>query len=94
MNCQSKVSKSLRNLTRNDLHKLSLLHDSLHNKLYAGKTTHAERNCLAGLATKKSGGTITHLHTCRQDGCHNTFPLNIFLDYTEICSKNAVRLIM
>ena len=33
--------------------------------------------CLAGLAMKKSGGTITNLHTWRQDGRHNRFsPLN------------------
>ena len=43
-------------------------------------TLYAERNCLAGLATKKSSpGTITHLHTWRQDGRHNRFPLNISL---------------
>ena len=42
--------------------------------------TYAERNCLAGLATKKSSpGTITHLHMWRQDGRHNRFPLNISL---------------
>ena len=38
-------------------------------------------NCLAGLAVKKSGGTITrkitHLHTWRQD--HDRFPLSISL---------------
>ena len=32
-------------------------------KVHARKATHAYRICLAGLATKKSGGTITPLHT-------------------------------
>ena len=31
------------------------------------------------LSYKKSGGTITHLHMWRQDGCHNRFPLSISL---------------
>ena len=31
--------------------------------------------CLAGLATKKSEGTITKLHTWRQDRRHKRFPL-------------------
>ena len=39
------------------------------------KSTHAKQNCLAGLAAKKSGGTITHLHTWRWDGRHSRFPL-------------------
>ena len=31
--------------------------------VHAEKATHALQNYLAGLAAKKSGGTITHLHT-------------------------------
>ena len=33
------------------------------------------KNYLPGLATKKSGDTITHLHTWQQDGRRNRFPL-------------------
>ena len=39
------------------------------------KATHAQQSCLANLASKKSGATITHLHTWWQDGRHNRFPL-------------------
>ena len=53
-----------------DLCTLSLLHDSLCDNLHArviqvhaGKATHTKQTCSVGLATKKSGGTITHLHT-------------------------------
>ena len=46
-----------------DLRTLSLLCDSLHD------------NQFAGLARKKSGSTITHLHTWQQDGRHKRFPL-------------------
>ena len=58
-----------------DLCTISLPRDSHHAcviKVHAGKATHA---CLAGLATKISEGTITHLHTWRQDGRHNRFTL-------------------
>ena len=44
-----------------------------------GKTTHAKPNCLAGLATNKSRGTISQLHTWQQHGRHNRFPLYISL---------------
>ena len=56
-------------IIQRDWRTLSLLHDSPHDNLYArvikvhaGRATHAKQNCLVGLATKKSGGTITHLH--------------------------------
>ena len=67
---------------RRDLRTLSLPRDSPRDHQYAcviwvhaGKATHASWNYLAGLATKKSGGTITLLHTWWQDGRHNRFPL-------------------
>ena len=49
------------------LHTLSILCDSPRDNQYVtgvhvGKATHAQRNYLVGLATKKSRGTITHLH--------------------------------
>ena len=57
------------------VHTCSLRHDSPCDNLYAcvtyihaRKATQAKQNYLAGLATKKSGGTITHLHTWWQDG--------------------------
>ena len=69
-------------IIRGDLHTLSLPCDSpcdnLHTyviEVHAGKATHAKQNCLAGLATKKSGGTITHLHTWGRDCHHNRFHL-------------------
>ena len=69
-------------IIRHDLHTLSLPRNSPCDNLYAcviwvhaEKATHAKQNYLTGLATKKSGGTITHLHTWRQDGRHNRFPL-------------------
>ena len=37
---------------------------------------------LAGLTTKKSRGTITHLHTWQQDDCHSRFPPLNFLGNT------------
>ena len=73
-------------ITRRDLRILSLPHDSPRDNLYAcviwvhaGKATYAQQNYLADLATKKSGGTVTHLHTWWQDGRHNRFPLYISL---------------
>ena len=69
-------------IIRRDLCTLSLPRDSPCDNQYAcaiwvhaGKATHAQRNNLAGLVTKKSGGTITRLHTCHQNGRHNRFPL-------------------
>ena len=57
-------------IIRRDLRTLSLPRDSPRDNQFAcvirdhaGKATHALRNYLAGLATKKSGGTITHLYT-------------------------------
>ena len=44
--------------------------------VHMGKETHA---CLAGIDTKKSGGTITLLHAWPQDGYHNRFPPQISL---------------
>ena len=52
---------------------------------HAGKATHALQNNLAGLTTKKSGGTITCLHKWWQDGRHKGFPLKISLVDTYLC---------
>ena len=74
-----------------DLRTLLLPRNSPRDNLYAcmikvhtGKATHAWWICLAGLATKKSGGTITHLHTWRQDGPHNRFPFQISLPRAQV----------
>ena len=93
IDCQLELSYSAFGfgaIIQRNLLTLSLPHDSWQNNHYAcviyihaGKATHA---CLAGLATKKSGGTITHLHTWWQDGCHNRFPLYISLAWREICN--------
>ena len=47
----------------------------VHDLSPRGKGNSRLTKLLSGLATKKSGGTITHLHTWWQDGCHNRFPL-------------------
>ena len=77
-------------IIRCDLRTFSLLRDSPCNNqhacviwVHARKATHTQQNYLAGLAMKKFKGTITHLHTWRQDGGHNRFPLKISLVKTE-----------
>ena len=74
-------------IIRRDLLTLSFLPDSPRNNLYAcvisvlvGKVAHAKRNYLTGLATKKFGGTITHLHTWRQRWLPQQIPPLNFLD--------------
>ena len=69
-----------RAISRRDLLTLSLLGDSPRDNLRAWFESSRERQLTlneiiwAGLATKKSGSTITHLHTWQQDGRHNRFP--------------------
>ena len=71
----------------------SLLRDSLCDNQYAcviwvhaGKASHANNEIIfmVGLATKKSGDTVTHLHMRRQDGRHNKFPPTNFHAWNRI----------
>ena len=76
-------------IIQRDLRTLSLPRDSPRNNQYAcvilvhaGKATHAYLTKLfGGLSQKKSGGTISHLHTWWQDGRHNRFPFNFINEH-------------
>ena len=58
--------------------------------VHGRKATHVYRNCLAGLAAKKSGGTITRLHTWRLNGCCNRFHLSNFLGNSKVLSQEML----
>ena len=66
-------------IIRRDLRILLLLHNNLwcmHDLSPRGKGNSHLTKLLGKLNYyKESGGTITHLHTWRQDGRHNRFPL-------------------
>ena len=77
------------------IYTLSLLGDSPHDNLYAsvikvqaGKAIHAKRNCLVGLATKESRGTITRLHTCGKMAATTDSPIKFpwYVCYTGVPS--------